>query len=75
MDVISASRRWGVEREWFEEVARCFRKNGCRWGGDWKSPDLPHFQWGLCKPSPSDRARELIGKAGIQMVWQAVRAL
>jgi peptidoglycan L-alanyl-D-glutamate endopeptidase CwlK len=43
-------------------------------GGDWKFKDLPHFQWGPCKPSPSDRARELIRTEGMEAVWGAVGA-
>jgi hypothetical protein len=75
IDVISAARHWGPGPEWFENVAACFRANGCRWGGEWKRPDFPHFQWGLCKPSPSDRARELIMHGGPRAVWVAVSAV
>jgi D-alanyl-D-alanine carboxypeptidase-like protein len=75
VDVISRSREWDAPLEWFEQVAACFRANGCRWGGEWKMQDLPHFQWGLCKPTPSDRARELIVSGGMQSVWDAVGAL
>jgi hypothetical protein len=51
-----------------------FAKYGCKWGGDWKSPDRPHFQWGKCKPGPSDVARELIRTRGVEAVWEAVGA-
>jgi peptidoglycan L-alanyl-D-glutamate endopeptidase CwlK len=75
VDVISRSREWDRPESWFAQVAECFRANGCRWGGEWKMKDLPHFQWGLCKPSPSDRARELISTVGLRGVWEAVNAL
>ena len=74
VDVISRAKAWSAGPGWFEQVAACFRVNGCRWGGEWKSKDLPHFQWGLCKPSPSDRARELIASGGVRAVWEAVGA-
>lgn len=74
VDVIHAKLEWGAPRAWFENVARCFRQCGCRWGGEWTKPDLPHFQWGLCKASPSDVARDLITSRGVQAVWDAVGA-
>jgi peptidoglycan L-alanyl-D-glutamate endopeptidase CwlK len=74
VDVIHETREWDVPEEWFAEVAANFRVAGCRWGGEWKMKDLPHFQWGLCKPSPSDRARALMAAGGRQAVWDAVGA-
>ncbi len=74
VDVIHATLEWNAPPEWFQSVANCFRQAGCRWGGEWTKPDLPHFQWGLCKPSPSDLARQLIASGGVQAVWQAVGA-
>ncbi|HEX4683763.1 MAG TPA: M15 family metallopeptidase [Gemmatimonadaceae bacterium] len=86
VDVISRTHGWDwddmasdvreAERAaWQADVAECFRAAGCRWGGEWKMKDLPHFQWGLCKPSPSDRARELMASGGLQAVWTAVAAI
>jgi peptidoglycan L-alanyl-D-glutamate endopeptidase CwlK len=75
VDVISASKGWSVDGRWFEEAARCFRAHGCRWGGEWKQPDLPHFQWGVCKPSPSDQARVMLARGGVGAVWEAVRVI
>ena len=75
VDVVSRAKGWDQPETWFASVAEVFRANGCRWGGEWKMKDLPHFQWGLCKPSPSDRARELISTAGLRAVWEAVGAL
>lgn len=74
VDVISRANEWDAPREWFADVAACFREQGCRWGGEWTKPDLPHFQWGMCKPSPSDRARELLATGGMSAVWEAVGA-
>jgi peptidoglycan L-alanyl-D-glutamate endopeptidase CwlK len=74
VDVIHRELEWNAPQAWFEEVAGCFRAEGCRWGGEWKFKDLPHFQWGLCKPSPSDLARSLLASGGLQAVWEAVDA-
>ena len=75
VDVIHRTKEWGAGDAWFRKVADVFKRNGCKWGGDWRSPDLPHFQWGLCKPSPSDHARELMRTGGVLAVWEAVGAL
>lgn len=74
VDVISRSRRWKQPTSWFREVAEIFKANGCKWGGDWTRPDLPHFQWGKCKPSPSDQARAIMKSEGMPGVWRAVGA-
>lgn len=74
VDVISRSMLWGAPPEWWEQVAEVFKRHGCRWGGDWRVRDLPHFQWGPCKPSPSDRARELFADGGFARVWDVVGA-
>jgi peptidoglycan L-alanyl-D-glutamate endopeptidase CwlK len=75
VDVISRSKHWSAGAEWFAEVAEVFKANECKWGGDWKQVDLPHFQWGLCRASPSAEARRLITTQGIMAVWRAVRAV
>jgi peptidoglycan L-alanyl-D-glutamate endopeptidase CwlK len=74
VDVISRKHDWNRPYEWFAAVADCFREQGCRWGGEWKKPDLPHFQWGLCKPSPSDQARTILATSGLAEVWRVVHA-
>ena len=74
VDVISRKEGWGPAEGWFTQVAEHFRAAGCRWGGEWKMKDLPHFQWGLCKPSPSPRALELHAQGGREAVWEAVAA-
>jgi len=75
VDVIDAKREWDAPESWFAAVATHFHAAGCRWGGEWKMKDLPHFQWGLCRPSPSDRARSLLAAGGRQAVWEAVGAV
>lgn len=76
VDVVHKTKYWeppGGEG-WFKKVAEIFKKHDCNWGGDWKHPDTPHMQWGKCKPSPSDAARDLLAKEGVQAVWKAVGA-
>ena len=75
VDVIHETLGWDAGDDWFLQVARVFKRNECKWGGDWTSPDPPHFQWGRCKPSPSDAARELMRVGGVQAVWEAVGAM
>lgn len=61
--------------EWRENVVEIFKSHGLDWGGDFKSfPDRPHFQWGLCKPSPSSEAVRLVEAGGREAVWKAVGA-
>ncbi len=77
VDVIHRTRFWkpdGGER-WFADVAHIFKQHACRWGGDWTKPDTPHFQWHLCRPSPSQEARQLLLTQGRQAVWQALGAV
>ncbi len=76
VDVIHADQLWRPERgaAWFAEVACVFKRHDCGWGGDWKQADLPHFQWGRCRPSPSDLARLLLRTRGLQAVWERVGA-
>ena len=76
VDVIHETELWSPREGtvWFTRVADIFKKHGCKWGGDWKRQDLPHFQWGLCKPSPSETAQQLLRTSGIRAVWQAVGA-
>lgn len=73
-DVISRAKGWGQPPEWFAELAVIGRQCGLKWGGDWKQRDYPHFQWGRCKPSPSDVARQILREQGLGAVWAAVGA-
>jgi peptidoglycan L-alanyl-D-glutamate endopeptidase CwlK len=74
VDVIHRTKRWGADHGWFQSVAEIFKRHGSKWGGDWQSPDPPHFQWGLCRASPSDQARTLLRTGGVWAVWEAVGA-
>lgn len=65
----------GGDPNWWKPVVNIFKAHNCNWGGDWKSiKDCPHFQWYLCKPSPSDLAIQLYQTGGLPAVWNAVRA-
>lgn len=74
VDVISLSHGWDRPESWFSTVAEHFKRHGCKWGGDWKQKDLPHLQWGVCKPSPSPEARRLLATGGLVAVWKALGA-
>jgi hypothetical protein len=74
VDVISRAKEWSQPDAWFAAVSTHFKNHGLKWGGDWRSKDAPHFQWGACKPSPSDRARALLKAGGMEAVWRAVGA-
>ncbi len=74
VDVISRAHGWDPPPGWWERVAAIFKNHGCKWGGDWIQKDLPHFQWGLCKPSPSPLARQLLARGGVEAVWKVVGA-
>ncbi|MCX7304739.1 MAG: M15 family metallopeptidase [Hyphomicrobiales bacterium] len=77
VDVVHQTKFWEpVEGEkWFKKVADIFKQHACSWGGDWKKPDTPHFQWHLCKPSPSEIARDLKRREGAKAVWKVVQAV
>lgn len=74
VDIISASRGWDVGATWFAMVAEIAKRHGLKWGGEWTHPDLPHFQWGKCKATPSDEARRILRAGGMPAVWRAVGA-
>lgn len=75
VDVVSKAHGWDRPDDWWLAVATIFKRHGCKWGGDWRQRDLPHFQWGRCKPSPSDLAREILATKGLEAVWAAVGAV
>ncbi|HEY2851123.1 MAG TPA: M15 family metallopeptidase [Gemmatimonadaceae bacterium] len=74
VDVIHRVKEWEMPDAWFASVSTIFKRHECKWGGDWKQRDLPHHQWGACKPSPSNQARALLKSGGMPAVWQAVGA-
>jgi hypothetical protein len=76
VDVVDRVKYWEPDggEAWFRKVAAIFKAKGMSWGGDWTHADTPHFQWGACKPSPSDEARALLASGGVQAVWRKVGA-
>jgi peptidoglycan L-alanyl-D-glutamate endopeptidase CwlK len=74
VDVIHETMHWNPPTSWWDKVAKIFKKHGCDWGGDWTQVDLPHFQWGGMRKSPSDRARALWNSGGPLAVWREVGA-
>lgn len=77
VDVIDRTRYWKPDggEAWFRAVADIFKRHDCSWGGDWKKPDTPHFQWHACRPSPSPEAQKLILTKGRMAVWAALGAV
>jgi hypothetical protein len=63
-----------VAVQWFTAIADIFKQYNIDWGGDWSDPDLPHFQHGTLKSSPSPLALELYKSGGFTAVWEAVGA-
>jgi hypothetical protein len=74
VDVVHETLGWDAGDAWIRKVADVFKTHACKWGGDWIDADPPHFQWGKCRPSPSDVARELLRAQGVEAVWAAVGA-
>jgi hypothetical protein len=74
VDIVHASLEWNAGEKWFRLLGDTAKAHGCKWGGDWHHPDLPHVEWGKCKDSPSDEARALIARGGLTAVWNAVGA-
>ena len=60
--------------EWFSRVAAIFVKHGCDWGGNWIKQDLPHMQFGRCRPSPSQLSIDAYHRGGREAVWKLVKA-
>jgi hypothetical protein len=75
VDVISASMRWDVPDSWRAQVTAIFKRHGLAAGAEWPHPDRPHYQWGKCRRSPSDKARDLYASGGLEAVWRAVGAI
>ena len=75
-DLISAKYQWSPPQgdAWFAAVAEIMKRHNLEWGGDWKTPDLPHFQFGGMKASPSATSRALYTQNNIQAVWKLVDA-
>ena len=74
VDVISRRTQWD-DPAFFRAIAVHLKAAGLDWGGDWSTPDLPHFHWGTLKASPSARARELYATGGREALWREVGAL
>lgn len=74
-DLISRSRGWDVQQTWWDHLGSIAEAHGLTWGGRWPTlRDYPHMQWGRCRVSPSDRARELMAQGGTEAVWREVGA-
>jgi hypothetical protein len=69
VDVIHEKKRWDMPVGWWKAVAEVFKRHGLSWGGDWKRPDLPHFQPKEVPASPTEDDRERRAVKGIAAVW------
>lgn len=74
-DIISKSKRWDVSDDWRQKVNAIMRRHDLKCGADWPHPDLPHVQWGKCRITPSNYARELFQDGGNPAVWAEVGAI
>lgn len=70
VDVIHERKRWDMPEGWWRAVAAVFRKHGLAWGGDWRRPDMPHFQPKEVPASPTEDDRELLAVKGMKAVWE-----
>jgi peptidoglycan L-alanyl-D-glutamate endopeptidase CwlK len=75
VDVIHPRLKWSTTVPWQIAVAEVFEGVGLDWGGRWRKPDIPHFQFGRLRSSPSDRARQLLREGGLNAVWREVGAI
>ncbi len=75
VDVIHEKLLWNASAGWWQKVADIFKSHGLDWGGDWVSfKDLPHFQWGRCRSTPSATSRRLHRQGRYRDVWPLVGA-
>lgn len=75
-DVIHPTLLWAAPATFWSAIGEAARAHGLTWGGDWaRFPDRPHVQWGRCRRSPSERARNLRRIGGDAAVWREVVAL
>lgn len=76
VDIVEDDRTpWIAPAAFWQALGLAAERHGCKWGGRWKRVDLPHIQWGRCRKSPSQRARELYASGGREAVWREVGAL
>ena len=75
VDIVHGKLGWDAGASWFEKLALCYEAHGLTAGARWRMRDLPHGQWGKCRPAPSDEARRLFAEGGNRAVWKAVNAL
>jgi hypothetical protein len=75
VDIIHRDHEWNASEAWWEELAETYAYNGLTAGKRWRMADKPHGQWGKCRTTPSDNARELYLQGGNHAVWTAVGAL
>lgn len=66
---------WIAPQLFWQTLGLTAESYNCTWGGRWQMVDLPHLQWGNCRVSPSQRARDLYASGGREAVWKEVGAL
>lgn len=75
-DLFPGCGKYEANPWWWHEVYETFQRHGLDSGADWHSlKDYPHWQWGRCRASPSDRARELMAEGGKFAVWKECGAI
>jgi peptidoglycan L-alanyl-D-glutamate endopeptidase CwlK len=65
---------WDAPVTFWNQLGLCGERHGLAWGGRWRTPDLPHLQWGKCPPSPSLTDQQLAKTSGVASVWAKYKA-
>ncbi len=75
VDIIHRIHEWNADEHWWDGLEIAYNHHGLTAGRSWRMKDNPHGQWGKCRTTPSDLARELFQKGGNHAVWTAVGAV
>lgn len=84
VDIVDAAKMWNASKAFWDSLERNAKKHGLTWGGDWDGDgsrtdqrlhDLPHIQWNIGTPSPTEAMKQEIQRNGMYGVWLLVRAV
>lgn len=84
VDIVDEAKLWSASAAFWDALGRLAKKHGLTWGGDWNGNgvrtdqsfhDLPHVQWNIGSPSPTEIMKTTITQGGVYAVWKLVGAL